>query len=130
VSERIRSPRAYHDRAEVWEAEHYRRRCLDVIELVRPEMIEEHQRNPFGYRKHHSLELQRVDRFLKTYPADGVRFSPVLGEDGQWRILAFRRYDPPVTLDKPVLPSLDDAVHHVFLMRLDALKSLTRGAVR
>jgi hypothetical protein len=127
MSDRVRSPRAYHDREEVWQAEHFRRRCLDVVELVRPEMVEEHRGNPFGYRTHHSLGLQRVDRLLKTYPADGTRHMPILGADGRWRIMAFRRYDPPTTLDEPVLDTLDDAVHQIFLIRLAALRAFARG---
>jgi hypothetical protein len=127
MSERIRSPRAYHDRGEVWEAEHYRRRCLDVEPLVRPEMVEEHRTNPFGYRTHHTLELQRVDRLLKTYPADGTRHMPILGGDGRWRIMAFRRHAQAVTLDEPVLGTLDDAVHQIFLIRLEALQTFVRG---
>jgi hypothetical protein len=129
MSGQIRSPRLYHDRGEVWEAEHYRRRCLDVSKLVRPEMVEEHRLNPFGYRTHHSLDLQRVDRLLKTYPANGTRHLPVLGDDGRWRIMAFRRHDSPTTLNEPVLETLDDAVHQIFLIRLAALSAFVQGQV-
>jgi hypothetical protein len=127
MSERIRSPRAYLDRAEVWEEEHFRRRCHDVIELFRPEMLDEHKSNPFGYREHHSLELQRVDRLLKTYPSGGLRYMPILGQDSQWRIMAFRRHEPPITLEEPLLGTLDEAVHHIFLLRLQALQAFVEG---
>jgi hypothetical protein len=111
----------YADRAEVWEAEHFRRRCLAVAPLVTPEMVEEHRRNPFGYRNHHSLALQRVDRLLKTYPASGARLSPVLGRDGKWKVMSFSREKEP-KLTEEVFSTLDDAVHAIFVMRLEALE--------
>jgi hypothetical protein len=123
----LRTPGAYPDRAETWEQVHYHRRCMDVVGLVTPDIIEEHRGNPFGYRVHHSLALQRLDRALKTYPAAGRRLVPLLGDDGRWRIAQIRRDGDPIALEEPVCAALEDAVHQVFLMRVKALSEYVEG---
>jgi hypothetical protein len=122
MSERVRTPGSYPDRGEAWEQVHFRRRCRSVADLVTQERIDEHRGNPFGYREHHSLDLQRLDRMLKTYPARDTRHMPVLAADGRWRILTFRRHQEPALLDTPVCDTLDDAVHQIFLIRVEALQ--------
>lgn len=122
MSERLRDPAAYPDRAEAWEAEHHRRRCASVAPLVTDELIAEHARDPWGYRAHHSLALQRVNRLLKTYPWGGERHMPVHGEDGRWRIMVLRRDAEPALLDGFAAGTLDEAVHEIFLRRVERLR--------
>jgi hypothetical protein len=124
TGESIRTPAAYPDRGEVWEAEHYRRRCASVRHLMTEELLEEHRRNPFGYRDHHSLGLQRLQRMLKTYPANGVRYAPCLADGVHWRLMAFRRGRDPVLLDEPVLDTLEEAAHEMLLLRIGATRQV------
>jgi len=123
-SMKLRSAKQYHDKAEQWEAEHYRRRCIDLAKQIIPELVEEHQANPLAIGKQHSLLLQRIDRLLKTYPANGRRLLPMLGHDGLWRIMELRRYEQAQLLNEPIFKTLEDLVHYLFKVRLDALKAV------
>jgi len=125
---KLRSPAKYHDKSELWEAEHFRRRCVDLAQHVNAELVKEHQANPFAFRKHHSLVLQRVDRLLKTYPAAGRRLLPVLGADDIWRVMVLRREEPAQLLDEPKFKTLEEIVHHIFKLRLESLKTFAAGA--
>jgi len=124
---KLRSSANYHDKSEVWEAEHFRRRCVDLARQVVPEIIAEHQSNPLAFRKHHSLLLQRIDRLLKTYPADGRRLLPVLGPDERWRVMELRKETPARLLKTPVFATLDAIIHHIFMIRIESLKAFAGG---
>jgi len=124
---KLRTPAKYHDKAELWEAEHFRRRCVDLAPQVVPAIIEEHQANPLAFGKHHSFLLQRIDRLLKTCPADGQRLLPLLGADNLWRVMVLRREQPAQLLHEPTFMSLDTIVHHIFRLRLGCLQSFSGG---
>lgn len=124
AAEGLSEPAAHPDRAEVWEAEHYRRRCHDVAPLLKDELIEEHHQNPWGYRRAHSLELQRLERLFKTYPANGVRYLPCTLNRGEWRVGAVTRDHPLVILEQPRANSLEEIVHEIFLLRVAALRDV------
>lgn len=120
----ITTPSSYPDRSEQWEAEHHRRRCAAVAPLITDKVIEEHRCNPFGYRDHHSLALQRLDRLLKTYPSGGSRLVPILEASGDWRILERRRFSDDRIVDKVEAGSLEEIVHDIFLRRIAALRTM------
>jgi len=125
---KLRSPGKYHDKSELWEAEHFRRRCIDLAQYATPGLIEEHRVNPFAFRKHHSLVLQRIDRLLKTYPSQGRRLLPVLGVDEIWRVMVLHRDKPAQLLGEPRFKTLEEIVHHIFKVRLESLKTFAAGA--
>jgi len=125
---KLRSPARYHDKSEVWEAEHFRRRCVDLAPYVVPEIIQEHQANPLAFGQHHSLLLQRIDRLLKTYPAAGRRLLPLLGADNRWRVMVLRRKQPAQLLHEPTFTRLEAIVHHIFKLRLECLNTFAGAA--
>jgi len=124
---KLRSPARYHDKSEVWEAEHFRRRCVDIAQCVVPEIILEHQANPLAFGQHHSLLLQRIDRLLKTYPAAGRRLLPLLGADNRWRVMVLRREQPAQLLHEPTFITLEAIVHHIFKLRLECLNTFAEA---
>jgi len=124
---KLRLPGKYRDKSELWEAEHFRRRCIDLAQYATQDLIEEHRASPFAFRKHHSLVLQRVDRLLKTYPRAGRRLLPVLGADELWRMMELRRDTPAQLLGEPTFKTLEEIVHHIFKVRLESLKTFAAG---
>jgi hypothetical protein len=117
------NPFAYSDRAETAEFYHHARRLQFIKSTISDDYISEHLNNPFAYRVHHSLTLQRIDRFLKTYPIGGKRLAVLLDTDNYWKISVLQRDAPSYILSGEQFETLSEAVHRVFVIRFNSLKN-------
>jgi branched-chain amino acid transport system permease protein len=89
-------------------------------ELVTPELVEEHRRNPVGF---HSFELERVLRHLRRQPLAGKYVLVCSRRDEEWAIgeLSGTRGIGPRIVGDERFSSLPEAQHGVFRARLRAL---------
>ena len=92
-------------------------------ERVRPyvskRIIEEFRNNPRGYSGHHSDDLQRVLKFLRTLPLDGF---PIIYVDKPFERyhLAYVKDIRQVQVDRSrSFSSEADAAYQVFIRRLE-----------
>ena len=102
--------RLYRDRFEA-------RLRTELAQLITPELIDEHRRQPVGQ---HSDDLARVLRYLRSRPAQN---KPVLFEiepDRAFKIVALsgRRDLPPSDVDDRVFTARAAAIHALFELRI------------
>lgn len=88
--------------------------------LVTEELIAEHARNPFGQ---HSDALERLLNYFRRAPQRGKYAVLCTKPHAEWRIIVIAgvRGEPPRFLDERVFYSEKEALHAVFLERIDEL---------
>lgn len=122
VSQVVTRPADYRDRAGDWYAYHDRERRKEIAAILRDhaEVIDEHEDNPIGYRGHHSPELQRVLNYMRTAPILGKYFVYASEPWKGYRLATIdERGKPPEVMDEPVYASEEEAMHGVFLKRVE-----------
>lgn len=125
-SARISDPALFRDRAEDWYNYYDSRRRLEILDILEkhPEIVEEHAANPTGYRRHHSPMLQRVLNYFRAQPALGKYFIYLNERWGDYRIAVNVELGKrPVILDEPAFTSEEEAMHAVFLKRIEDLRA-------
>jgi branched-chain amino acid transport system permease protein len=92
-------------------------------ELISPEIIEEHRRQPLGQ---HSEALERVLLYFRRTKMEDKYALHAAGPTGPYKIIAFSgvRGVSPRLVDDREFPTLDEAYHAVFMRRVhDLLES-------
>jgi branched-chain amino acid transport system permease protein len=92
-------------------------------ELISPEIIEEHRRQPLGQ---HSEALERVLLYFRRTKMEDKYALHAAGPTGPYKIIAFSgvRGVSPRLVDDREFPTLDEAYHAVFMRRIhDLLES-------
>jgi branched-chain amino acid transport system permease protein len=92
-------------------------------ELISPEIIEEHRRQPLGQ---HSEALERVLLYFRRTKMEDKYALHAAGPKGPYKIIAFSgvRGVSPRLVDDREFPTLDEAYHAVFMRRVhDLLES-------
>jgi branched-chain amino acid transport system permease protein len=88
--------------------------------LITPELIEEHRRTPLGQ---HSDALERVLNYFRRAPGED-KYSLYEIETGRkYRIIALsgQKGIPPREVDERIYESKNEALHAVFLKRVQEL---------
>ncbi len=115
----LSDPTRYRDKTLDWMAWFNARRCADLAVLLTPELIAEHERNPFGMNGPHSAALQEVLIFLRSAPTPEKPFAYAEEPHRRYRVGRMRgRGQAPDIATRPVYTSEQAAVHAVFLQRL------------
>lgn len=122
----LSDPAAYRDRAQDWYEYYDRERRKEIQQILRdhPEVIEEHAANPVGYRQFHSPELQRVLNYFRAQPVLGKYYIYSSDPWREYRIAVIvGRGEAPEVLPEPVFATEEEAMHGVFMKRVEALMS-------
>ncbi|WP_299877152.1 branched-chain amino acid ABC transporter permease [uncultured Sulfitobacter sp.] len=110
-----------HDKQELYYRRFNKRLRDRLKELITPELIEEHKRDPLG---HHSDALSRVlNYFRRGEMADKYVIHRMIPAEEKFRIMAVsgQRGMPPRVVDDREYTDIKDAYHAVFLLRVNDL---------
>lgn len=110
-----------HDKQELYYRRFNKRLRDRLKELITPELIEEHRRDPLG---HHSDALARVLNFFRRGEmADKYVIHRMVPEVERFRIMAVsgQRGMPPRVVDDREYTDIKEAYHAVFLLRVNDL---------
>jgi branched-chain amino acid transport system permease protein len=120
----VSQPSDYPDRSEAWLAEFARRRREEIRHLLTDEVVAEHAANPLGYRRFHTAGLQHVLNYFRSQPVLGKYFVYASVPWREYRIAAVsERGERALILDEPVFATEEEAMHGVFLRRVDELRT-------
>ena len=111
---------AHHDRDQVYRARFDKRLRLHLRTLVTPALIEEHRASPLGQ---HSDDLERVLNHFRRSSLEGKYMLFELEPNRAYKIVAMtgREGGMPEDVDGRVYSDKNEAVHAIFLRRVDAL---------
>ena len=124
----VTRPEQYRDRSADWYTYYDAQRRKEIRELLdrHPEIVEEHERKPNGYRHHHSAHLQRVLNYFRQQPILGKYYVYASVPWKEYRIaIVTERGKSPDVLESPVFASEEAAMHGVFLRRIENLRTNT-----
>lgn len=122
----VARPDEFHDRSADWYAYYDAERRKEVLELLdeHPEILEEHERSPNGYRHPHSPYLQRVLNYFRQAPILGKYYIYASVPWVEYRIaVVMERGQAPEVLAAPVFASEEEAMHGVLLRRIEDLRA-------
>ncbi len=110
------------DRAEIVRERFHRIARERVRGLLSDELIAEHAARPLGP---HSDSLSRVLIFLRAAEMEGKEVLLSMETDRRWRIARVTRVDKtrPLVLVGDDFASCDEALHTIFLHRVEALRN-------
>ncbi len=124
----VADPATCRDHSLDWTDYFYRRRGKEILELVTEEIITEHKENADEHLGRHSASLHVVLNYLRTKPILGKEFVYVEEPYRRYRLgLITARGTPADIALEPVFSSEIDAMHALFLMRLEKLRLLVAG---
>jgi branched-chain amino acid transport system permease protein len=122
----LSKPSDYPDKGLVWYEYYDRRRRAEIKRLLTEEVIAEHEANPLGYRNFHSPALQRVLNYFRAQPILGKYFVYASEPWKEYRIAAVvERGRPARVFDEPVFATEEEAMHGVFMRRVEELRAST-----
>nr|WP_012476891.1 N,N-dimethylformamidase subunit alpha [Paracoccus aminophilus]C9DQ22.1 RecName: Full=N,N-dimethylformamidase alpha subunit; AltName: Full=N,N-dimethylformamidase light chain [Paracoccus aminophilus]ACV81785.1 DmfA1 [Paracoccus aminophilus JCM 7686] len=121
----VSDPSAYPDRSADWYEYFDRKRREEIIEIIdsHPEIIDEHERNPFGYRNHPSPHLQRVHNYFRMQPTFGKYYIYTEREWSSYRIAEIREFGKLPVLTDDSFATEEEAMHAVFLKRIEDVRN-------
>jgi hypothetical protein len=120
----LTKPSDHPDKGLVWYEVFDRMRRAEILNLLTDEVIAEHEANPVGYRNFHSANLQRVLNYFRGAPILGKYFIYTTEPWKEYRIAIIEeRGKPPIIFDKPLFTSEEEAMHGVFLRRIEDLRA-------
>jgi branched-chain amino acid transport system permease protein len=125
-SETLSRPQQYRDRSADWYAYYDGERRKEIRQILdeHPELIDEHEANPNGYRNHHSPLLQRVLNYFRQAPVLGKYYIYASVPWKEYRIAVIsERGKAPEVLEAPVFGSEEEAMHGVLLKRIEDLRA-------
>lgn len=121
-------PDDYRDKTADWLALFARKRREALAPLVNEALLREHAEDPRGGDTPHSFALQDVLNYVHNLPTDGKSFAYAEVPYQRYRVGITRaRGTAPTLLDAREFASEREAVHAVFLQRLEALGLLASG---
>ncbi|WP_018099321.1 hypothetical protein [Sinorhizobium meliloti] len=107
---------------------HHALRRKHMRKLVTPEIIEEHRRNPLGYRPHfHSWPLHHLLGYFRTQPDSAYLMPYQYPDKATFGIAVSRRGEQPVVMRGKVFETLDEARHAIFEIRVAELVNGREG---
>lgn len=118
----ISDPNTCRDHSEDWNDYFYRRRGAEILNLITPEVIEEHRVNADQSKGMHSNELHLALNFFRAAPILGKEFVYTLEPHSRYRVAIVTERGTPVKMaDDVIHTSESEAVHAVFLARVENL---------
>ena len=118
----IDDPGKYRDRTGDWMAFFNDVRSRELSAMLSPEIIEEHRKDPRGQETRHSEILQQILNHIHNMPTDGKSFAYAEVPHRAYKMgIMHARGVPPTMFHDTVYASEKEAVHAVFLQRLEQL---------
>lgn len=117
-------PSNYRDKSSDWYDYFDKKRRKEIFDIINthPDIIEEHKKNPVGYRDHPSPQLQRVHNYFRMQPTFGKYYIYAEKEWNTYRIAEVREFgELPVLLDGE-FDTEEEAMHAVFLQRIQDIR--------
>lgn len=92
----------------------------ELRNYITPKLIEEHRLKPVGQ---HSDPLERVMNYFRRVPAEGksVLFELETGRKYKIVVTTGQKNKPPVDLDNHIYTDKNEALHAIFLRRVQEL---------
>lgn len=119
----LSNPKDCRDHAEDWNNYFYHRRGNEILDLITPEILEEHRTNADQSRGMHSNDLHLVLNFFRSAPIIGKKFVYTVTPHSEYRVAIVSGRGTPVAFaDDVTYGSESEAVHAVFLARVDDLE--------
>lgn len=120
----VTAPAECRDHATDWVEYFYRRRGAEIAAMIDDDLIAEHERNPMQAQGHHSATLHLVLNYFRNAPIIGKEFVYAVEPYEQYKVgIVTGRGQPAAMLDQTTYASEDEAVHAVFLARVDKLRA-------
>ena len=124
----LRNPNDYRDKTTDWLALFAAKRREALAPLVTPALLREHEQDPRGGDTPHSFALQDILNYVHNMPTDGKSFAYAEVPYQRYRVGIMRaRGSAPTLSDAREFASEREAVHAVFLERLEALGLVGKG---
>ncbi len=119
----ITNPQQCRDKTADWMSFFAEKRRAQLAELVNDHLIEEHRLRPRGSAaKPHSRELQEVLNYMRHAPAVGKSFAYAVEPYKKYVVGVMTARGLPAEIsEQSVYETEDEAVHAVFLERLETL---------
>jgi branched-chain amino acid transport system permease protein len=118
----ITDPSKYRDRTRDWFDFFHSRRRQIIAQMITPEVIEEHKRDPRGTGGAHSRELGEVLRYIRNIPSDGKTFIYAMKPFHEYRLARMAGAGGTTQLiGNEIFKTEGDAAHAVFMSRLAEL---------
>jgi N,N-dimethylformamidase beta subunit-like, C-terminal len=110
------------DRAEIVRERFERQLREQLLDLVDDALVAEHAAKPLGP---HSDDLARVLTHFRRAPVEGKYIVVAVERDRVWQVGRMSRRDPahPVALEPETYGSYHEALHAIFLRRLEELRA-------
>ena len=111
---------AHHDRDEVYQERFDRQLRVHLKTLITPALIEEYRTSPLGQ---HSDDLERVLNYFRRAPFEGKYVLFELEANRKYKIVTTTAQQGglPQDVDGTIYTDKNEALHAVFLKRVDAL---------
>ena len=111
---------AHHDRDKIYLERFDRQLRAHLRTLVTPALLEEYRANPLGQ---HSGDLERVLNYFRRAPFEGKYVLFELEANAKYKIVTTTAKEGglPQDVDGTVYTDKNEALHAVFLKRVDAL---------
>ncbi|MCL2482786.1 MAG: hypothetical protein FWF43_05110 [Propionibacteriaceae bacterium] len=111
-----------------WLDYYWRRRAGEVLELITPEVIAEHESNPEQLKGRHSNALHEVLNFMRYKPTIGKEYAYAIEPYQKYRIgRVVARGQQAEWVDDTIYSSEKAAVHAIFMIRLEIMRKVARG---
>ena len=111
---------AHHDRDKVYRARFDKQQRAHLRTLITPALIEEYRASPLGQ---HSDDLERVLNYFRRTPFEGKYVLFELEANRRYKIVTTTAQEGglPREVDGTIYTDKNEALHAVFLKRVDAL---------
>lgn len=119
----IATPAECRDHAADWIDYFYRRRGAEIAAMIDDDLVAEHERNPLQARGHHSTTLHLVLNYFRNAPIIGKEFVYAVRPYEEYKVgVVTGRGEPAAMLDDRTFATEEEAVHAVFLRRVEELR--------
>jgi hypothetical protein len=119
----IATPAECRDHAADWIDYFYRRRGAEIAAMIDDDLVAEHERNPLQAEGHHSTTLHLVLNYFRNAPIIGKEFVYAVRPYEEYKVgVVTGRGEPAAMLDDRTFATEEEAVHAVFLRRVEKLR--------
>lgn len=123
----VTSPDQCRDHSADWTKYFYDRRGREIAAMIDAALIAEHEENPMQLLGHHSTTLHIVLNYFRNAPIIGKEFVYVDEPYERYKIgLVTGRGEPAAMLDETTYATEAEAIHAVFLARVNKLNDSIR----